>query len=192
MAFAEDDDVIQTLSADRTDKTLRVRVLPRRSRRGDDLRDPRRSNAMTECPAIGFVSVPQQIARCCVPGKGLDHLARKPILRGVWRDRKVDNPSAIKPEHDQGAEQLERRRGDHEHVNRRNVWKLIAQKASPGRGGDLGTPRHPPSDCGLADLDAELEQLPVNAWRTPQWVGVAHDADQITNFCIDPGSSGTP
>ena len=78
MAIAEDDDVIQTLSADRTDKTLRVRVLPRRSRRSDDLRDP------------------------------------------------------------------------------------------------------------------ELEQFPVNARRTPQWVGVAHAADQLTDFCIDPGSSRTP
>src|SRR5215470_9565557 len=104
MAPAEDDDVIQAFSADRTDQTLRVRVLPRRSRRSDDLRDPHRSNAMAECPTIGFVSVPQQIARCSVPGKGLGHLARKPILRGVWRDRKVDNPSAIKPQHDQGVE----------------------------------------------------------------------------------------
>src|SRR5215467_10440520 len=101
MAFAEDDDVIQTLSADRTDNTLSVRVLPRRSRRGDDLRDPHRSSAMTECSTIGFVSVSQQIARCSVPGKRLGHLARKPILGGIWRDRKVDNPSAIKPEHDQ-------------------------------------------------------------------------------------------
>src|SRR5215468_4644699 len=109
MPFAEDDDVIQTLSPDRTDKTLSVRVLPRRSRRSDDLRDPHRPNAMAECPTIRFVSVPQQIASCCVPGKRLGYLARKPILRGVWRDRKVDNPSAIKPQHDQGVEQLERR-----------------------------------------------------------------------------------
>src|SRR6266851_10389366 len=60
MTLAEDDDVIQTCSADRTDKTLSVRVLPRRSRRSDDLRDPHRSNAMTECRTIGFVSVPQR------------------------------------------------------------------------------------------------------------------------------------
>src|SRR5215470_9186070 len=166
MAFAEDDDVIQTLSADRTDKTLSVRVLPRRSRRGEDFRYPHRSNAMTECRTIGFVSVPQQIARCSVPGKGLGHLARKPILRGIWRDLKVDDPPAVKTQHDQGVEQLERRRGDHEHVNRRNVWKVIAQKAPPGRGGNLGPPRHPSPDRGLADLDAELEQLPVNARRT--------------------------
>jgi hypothetical protein len=43
-----------------------------------------------------LVSVPQQIARCSVPGKGLGHLARKPILCGIWRDLKVENPSAIK------------------------------------------------------------------------------------------------
>jgi hypothetical protein len=50
----------------------------------------------TQCRTIGFVSVPQQIARCSVPRKGLGHLARKPLLRGIWRDLKVDNPSAIK------------------------------------------------------------------------------------------------
>src|SRR3981189_2724488 len=96
MTLAEDDDVIQTFSADRTDKTLSVRVLPRRSRRSYNLRDPHRSNAMTECRTIGCVPVPQQIARGIVPGKGLDHLARKPILRRIWRHRKVDNPSAVK------------------------------------------------------------------------------------------------
>src|SRR6516162_6407059 len=59
MALVEDDDVIQTFPADRTDQTLRIRVLPRRSRRGDDFRDPHRSNAMAECRTIGFVAVPQ-------------------------------------------------------------------------------------------------------------------------------------
>jgi hypothetical protein len=43
MALTEDDDLIQTFSADRTDKTLSVRVLPRRSRRSEDVRDPHRS-----------------------------------------------------------------------------------------------------------------------------------------------------
>jgi hypothetical protein len=92
MAFVEDDDVIQTFPADRTDKTLSVGVLPRRSRRCDDLGDSHGANAMTECGAIRFATVPQQIARCSVPRKGLGHLARKPILRGIWRDRKVDDP----------------------------------------------------------------------------------------------------
>jgi hypothetical protein len=73
----------------------------------------------------------------------------------------------------------------------RNVGQVVAQKGPPGRGGDLGTPRHPPPNCGLADLDAELEQFPVDAGRSPQRVGFAHAADQITDFCADLGSSRT-
>src|ERR1700716_3085207 len=87
--------------------------------------------------------------------------------------------------------QVERRRGDHEHVNCRNVWQVVAQEAPPGRGGDFGPPRHPPPHCGLADLDAELEQLPVNSRRTPQRVCSAHAADQITDVRADPGPSRT-
>ena len=37
----------------------------------------------------------------------------------------------------------------------------------------------------------EFEQLPVNARRTPQRIGVAHAADQITDFWTDPGPSRT-
>jgi hypothetical protein len=51
---------------------------------------------------------------------------------GFWGDLKVNNP----PPSRSGVEQLERRRGDHEHFNRCNVWKVVAQKAPPGRGGD--------------------------------------------------------
>jgi hypothetical protein len=59
MALVEDDEVIQAFPADRSDQTLSIRVLPRRSRRGDNFRDPHRSNPMAECRAIGFVAVTQ-------------------------------------------------------------------------------------------------------------------------------------
>jgi hypothetical protein len=36
----------------------------------------------------------------------------------------------------------------------------------------------------LADLDAELQQLAVDARRTPEWVGAIHLPDQITHFAI--------
>src|SRR5262245_47324174 len=59
MAFVEDDDVIQTFPTDRTDETLSIGVLPRGSRRGDNLRDPHCSNPMAECRTIRFVPVPE-------------------------------------------------------------------------------------------------------------------------------------
>jgi hypothetical protein len=46
-------------------------------------------------------------------------------LRGILGDVEVNDPSAVKPEHDQGVEKSERRGGDHEHVDRRNVGQVI-------------------------------------------------------------------
>jgi len=37
-------------------------------------------------------------------------------------------------------------------------------------------------DCGLADLDAQLEELSVDSRRAPQWVDRRHLADQLTHF----------
>src|SRR5262245_44756958 len=138
---------------------------------------------MAEGRTIRFVPVPEQIARYSVPGKGLGDLAREPVLRGIWGDLEMNNPSAVEVEHNQGVEEPKCRRGNDKHVDRRNVGQVVAQEGPPGRGGDLGTPRHPAPNCGLADLDAELEQFPVDARRTPQRVGPAHPADQITDLC---------
>ena len=56
-------------------------------------------------------------------------------------------------------------------VVRRNVGQVVAEKAPPGRGGDLGPPRHQAPNRGLADLDAELEQFPVDRARpTTGWL----------------------
>src|SRR6476660_2404385 len=56
---------------------------------------------------------------------------------------------------------------------RRNVFHP-ARRAAP--------PRHIPGNAGLADLDAELEQLSMDSRRSPQRVGDAHLADQSANF----------
>jgi hypothetical protein len=44
-------------------------------------------------------------------------------------------------------------------VDRRKVGQMVVQEATPGRGGDFGPPRHVSPNRGLADLDAEFEQL---------------------------------
>jgi hypothetical protein len=41
----------------------------------------------------------------------------------------------------------------------------------------------------LTDLDTELEELPVDARRTPERVGVAHRADQLANALVYRSSS---
>jgi hypothetical protein len=105
--------------------------LPRRSRRGDDLRDPSlardggiRDHMICRGPAGDMEG------KC--PRKGLGHLAREPVLCGIWRNLKVNNPSAVKAEHDLGVEQPAPRSGDHEHVNCHNCRQLCACVIPPG------------------------------------------------------------
>jgi hypothetical protein len=58
-----------------------VAVLPRRARRGRMIADSHRANAPGVCGAESAVSVPNQMLRCFVPGKGFSYLTRDP-LRG--------------------------------------------------------------------------------------------------------------
>src|ERR1700716_177476 len=84
---------------------------------------------------------------------------RKARLAWDFGLSRSERPSAVEAEHNQGIEEPERRAGGHKHVDCRDVGQVVAQKAPPGRGGDLGTPWHPPPKSGLAALDAEPEQF---------------------------------
>src|SRR6266436_4746753 len=90
VGFVENDDVIETLAADRADDALDIGVLPRGARCGDDLVDPHRPDTIAEALAIRGIPVPQQVARRRVPRESLSHLSRKPDLRGLPGDVEVD------------------------------------------------------------------------------------------------------
>jgi len=45
------------------------------------------------------------------------------------------------------------------------------------------------SNCGLGDLDAELEQLTMDLGGAPQWVLKAHSSDQVAHLLGDPRSA---
>jgi hypothetical protein len=93
--------------------------------------------------------------------------------------------------HDQSIQDPKRRGRDNEHVDRHSVSQVVVQKAAPSRGRGLGVPRQIPPDCGLTDIDAEVEQFAVDARCPPERVSSAHPADQVTDFGIGFGSSRT-
>jgi hypothetical protein len=124
-------------------------------------------------------------ARC--PREGLSDLARQPGLRGIWGDIEMNDFSSLMAEDDQGVEKLKRCSYDNEHVDGGGVMAVIVQERAPGWGGGLGPPRQVSADRGLADHDAELEQLAMNAGRAPEWVCLAHLADQITDLAAHSG-----
>ena len=126
-----------------------------------------------------------------VPGKGLGDLARQPGLCGIWGDIEMDDFSSLMAEDDQGVEKLKPCRHDNEHVDGGGVMHVIVQERAPGRGGGLGPPRQVSADRGLADLDAELEQLAMDAGCTPKRVCQAHLAHHFTDLAAHPGPPQT-
>jgi hypothetical protein len=68
---------------------------------------------------------------------------------------------------------------------------VIVQERAPGWGRDLGPPWKISADRGLAHVDAELEQLTVDAGRAPEWVCLTHLADQITDLAAHSGPPQT-
>src|SRR5512139_831026 len=119
---------------------------------------------------------------CRIPGKRLGDLAGQPDLCRVLRDIEMDDFSAPMAEHDQGVEKLKPYRHDNQHVDGGGVMHVIVQKRAPGWGGGLGPPWKMSANRGLAHVDAELEQLAVDAGRAPKRVCQAHLADQITDL----------
>jgi len=89
-------------------------------------------------------------------------------LCGILSHLEMNDFSAVMAKHDQGIENPKRRGCHNEHVDRRDIGQVVVQEATPSRGGDFRSPRQVSPDGGLADLDAELEQVAVDAGRAPQ------------------------
>jgi hypothetical protein len=97
MSGMNDDEVVQTLSADRADEPLGVWILPGAAGRREDFLDLQRSHTRPNVAAINAVPIPQQIARSVVLGEGLDNrlsargradrnTARLIVLKGSLRE----------------------------------------------------------------------------------------------------------
>jgi len=59
---------------------------------------------------------------------------------------------------------------------------MIIEKCFPALGWRPSTPSHILGYAGLADIDAELEKLAMDARRAPEWICDAHLADQLSYF----------
>ena len=75
-------------------------------------------------------------------------------------------PSAVR-QNDQAIEQFEADRGHDKQVRRGNPIRMVAEEGPPSLTRSSGTFDHVLCDGRLGDLDAKLEELAVDARRTP-------------------------
>ena len=83
VAFAEDEDMIQTLLPDRADQPLCEGILPWAVGRGQDFSDAHALHAVVEGIAIDLVAIAEEVGRCGVVREGLHDLLGRPGRGGV-------------------------------------------------------------------------------------------------------------
>jgi|HubBroStandDraft_6_1064221.scaffolds.fasta_scaffold203945_1 hypothetical protein len=105
--FAQDHDMVQALSLDRTDETFDVSVLPGRSWCRWSVPDAHGREASCYDVTIGGVPVANEVLRRLLPGEGLGDLAGDRVRSGVGGDVDPDQVTALEPDDDQPIEQLE-------------------------------------------------------------------------------------
>jgi hypothetical protein len=65
--LAEDEDVIEAFEADRANQSLRLPVLPGRTRGGRVIPDAHRRKTLRDCLAVAPVAVSDHVVGCFIP-----------------------------------------------------------------------------------------------------------------------------
>jgi hypothetical protein len=163
---AEDHDVVQAFSSDRADEAFDVSVLPGRSWCRWSVPDAHGREASCYGVTIGGVSVADEVLGRLIPGEGFGDLSGDPVRSGVGSDVDPDQVALLEPDDYQPIEQLEANSGHDEQVNRTNMRGVIAKESLPAMRWRSAPSDHILGHGRLGDLEAQLEQLAVDARRT--------------------------
>src|SRR5882757_7983141 len=185
MRFAPDDDMIETLTPDRSDQPFDNAILPRRGWCNWLISDAHGAKSARDNGAVDPIAVPDHITRSPSPRKCLGDLTCNPFCRRICSDVGPDELSAAEPDDDEGIEQVETDRWNHEQVHGGDVRRVVAQEGSPSLAGWPPSFDHVLGDARLRDLKPELEQFAVDAWRAPKRIFDAHPPDQHAHLRVD-------
>src|SRR5882724_9509655 len=163
VAFAENQNVIQTLASDRADEPLRDGILPRAVRRREDFLDPHALHAVTELLAVDLVTVAQEIGGRGVVRGGVYDLLGGPVGGGVLGHVDVDDAPAVVSEHDENKEDAQARSWHREEIEGDQIADMVSEERSPGLRRGWAALREQPRDGALGQVDAEFQQLTVDS-----------------------------
>ncbi len=82
-------------------------------------------------------------------------------------DIEMDDSSAMMSEHDENEEYTQACRGNREEIEGDEISDMVGEERPPSLGWRYAPLRHQPGHGALTEVDAELEELGMDAWRTP-------------------------
>src|SRR5215471_6616851 len=181
--------MIQAFPPNGSDQPLDISPLPRRSRSGQHLLNVHVPDLAAELVAEDFVAVSQQIPWDLLKRKRLPQLLRGPLRGRVSGYVKVHHPTPLMRQHQKYVQHLEADRGHAEEIDRDQRLGVVIEEGAPSLRRRSALPDHVFGHTGLADGDAQFEQLTMDVGRAPERVVAAHLPDQIADFAGDPRST---
>src|ERR671918_3071218 len=165
--------------------------LPRAVRRGKDFLDTHPLHAVPKLLAVDLVAVAEEIGWGGLVREGVDELLGRPGGGGMRGDVEVDYAPAVMGKHNENEQDTEANGGHGEEVDRDEVADVIGEERPPGLRGLGTTLGHEAGDGALGDVDAELEELAVDARRTPQGIRCGHLPDECGDLGADGWAAGS-
>jgi hypothetical protein len=101
----------------------------------------------------------------------------------------VDDAPAMVNEHDENEEDAQTRGGNREDVEGGEISDMVVEEGPPGLGRRCAPLRHQPGNGSLGHVDAELEELGMDAWRTQS---AAAGEIRLTRAVISALTGGRP
>src|SRR5213080_2948500 len=177
--------MVDALASDRSDQPFGEAVLPRRAWGDGLVADAHGAQSVRDGSAINAIPITDQVARRLSPRECFGDLVCDPVRGRMGCDVDPDEVSAGQPNDDKGIEQVEANGRNNEQVHGGDVRRVVTQEGAPALGWRSTSLDHVLRDAGLSDLKAELEQLPMDAWRSPQRIFRAHPPDQRAQVRVD-------
>ena len=125
MHLAQDNDVVHTLTPDRSDQPFGKAILPRRGRCGRLVPDAHGAQSARDDAAIDPIA--DKVVRSLIPRKGSRYLTCNPFCRRICCDIDPDEVSAVESDNDEGIEQVETVSWNNEQVHGGDVWRVVTQ-----------------------------------------------------------------
>src|SRR6266487_1095489 len=177
--------MIDALASDRSDQSFGEAVLPRRAWGDGLVTDAHGAQSACDGSAVDSIPIPDQVARSLIPREYFCDLTCDPVRGRIRCGVDPDKVPAGQPNDDEDIEQIEPNGRDNEQVHGADVRCVVTQEGAPALGRRSTSLDHILRDAGLSDLEAELEQLAMNARRSPQRIFRAHPPDQRAQIRVD-------
>jgi hypothetical protein len=139
---------------------------------------------------ISAVAIAEKIAWRRVLWEGVHDLLSRPAGRGVLGHVEVKDASAVMSEDDQHEENAEARGENGKEIDGDEILDVIGQERAPGLRGWRAALGQQAGDGALGHVEAELEELTVDSWSTPEWIGGGHASNQTPDLGVDARATG--